>query len=120
MPFGSFSRLAESPVELTSQENLVKDASIHYAVEIHMAKTGPAVVCSAVGRDSFQHLCAGEVGVGVDDDGLVRSHFHPRHLPGILGHPSTSWFLLHVENDYPPSQMTTTGLLTSNHRKQVS
>lgn len=83
-------------------------------------ETGPAVVCSAVGRDSFQHLCAREVGVGVDDDGFVRSRFYPRHLPGILGHPSPSWFLLHVENDYPPSQMTTTGLLTSNHRKWVT
>lgn len=59
MPFCTFSRLAESPVELKSQENLVKDASIHYAVEMHVVKTGLAVVGSAVGRDSFQHLCAG-------------------------------------------------------------
>lgn len=50
--------LAEPSVELKSQENLVKDATIHYAVETHVVKAGPAVVCSAVGRDSFQHLCA--------------------------------------------------------------
>lgn len=103
--------LAEPSVELKSQENLVKDATIHYAVETHVVKAGPAVVCSAVGRDSFQHLC---------DEGLVRSHFHPQHLPGITGHLSTSWFLLHGENSYPPSQMATAGLLTSNHRKQVT
>jgi hypothetical protein len=51
MPFGSFSRLAESPVELKSQENLVKDASIHYAVEIHVVgdRPGCSLLCCGKG-----------------------------------------------------------------------